>query len=149
DSNGNVLEVYAPLLNLADRNVDGMDLTLAYAFDSLPTWASLPNNDATLDVSWFSSWQFTNETQVLQSLPAIDCAGKYSGTCSSGGVRPSPGFRSLLRVNYRSGPLRLTPEMNYIGELELAENSGPNERGTQKPMVYFNLNGGWDFSDRV
>jgi len=149
DSNGNVLEVVAPLLNLADRNVDGMDLQVAYAFDSLPGWASLPNNDATLDVQWFSSWQFTNDTQVLPSLPAIDCAGKYSGTCSSGGVRPAPGFRGLLRATYASGPLTLSPEMNYIGELDLAVNSGPNERGTQDAVVYFNLTGNWDVTDRV
>ena len=149
DSNGNILEVYAPLLNLADRNVDGMDLSVAYAFDTLPGWMSLPNNAASLDVSWFSSWQFTNDTQVLPSLPAIDCAGKYSGTCSTGAARPTPGFRSLLRVNYVSGPLRLSPEMNYVGELDLSVDSGPNQRGTQDGLFFFNLNGGWDFTERV
>ncbi len=149
DSNGNILEVYAPLLNLADRNVDGMDLSVAYAFDSLPNWLSLPNQNTTLDIDWFSSWQFANETQVLPSLAPDDCAGKYSGTCSSGAVRPTPGFRSLLRFNYTSGPLRLSPEMNYVGELELADNSGPNARGTQKGLFFFNLNGGWDFTDKL
>lgn len=149
DSNGNILEIYAPLLNLADRNVDGMDLSVAYAFDTLPTWMSLPDNGASLDVSWFSSWQFTNDTQVLPSLPAIDCAGYYSGTCSTGATRPTPGYRSLLRVNYQSGPLRLSPEMNYVGELELSKDSGPNQRGTQEGLFFFNLNGSWDFTDRL
>lgn len=149
DPNGNILEVFAPLLNLAERNVDGMDLSVAYAFQELPRFMSLPNHDASLDVQWFSSWQFTNETQVLASLPAIDCAGKYSGTCSSGGVRPTPGFRSLLRFNWRSGPLRLSPELNYIGELELSEDASPNQRGTQDPWSVININGGWDITDKI
>ena len=149
DPNGNILEVYAPLLNLADRNVDGLDLSVAYAFDRLPNWASLPNNDATLDVQWFSSLQLTNETQVLPSLPAIDCAGKYSGTCSTGAARPTPGFRSLLRLGYTSGRLKLSPEMNYVGELKLSTDSRPNQRGTQKGLYFYNLNGSWDFTDNV
>ena len=149
DPNGNILEVFAPLLNLAERNVDGADLSVAYAFEELPKFLSLPNQGASLDIQWFSSWQFTNETQVLASLPAIDCAGKYSGTCSSGPVRPTPGFRSLLRFNYRSGPLRISPEINYIGELELSEDSTPNQRGTQDAWATVNLNGGWDITDRV
>ncbi len=148
DPLGNISQVFAPLLNLAERNVDGMDLSVAYAFDKLPDWASVSGEGATVDLQWFSSWQFTNETQVLPSLPAIDCAGKYSGTCSSGPVRPTPGYRALLRANYQSGPLRLSPEMNYVGELELSSDSGPNERGTQDGLFFFNLNGSWDFSDR-
>jgi outer membrane receptor protein involved in Fe transport len=149
DSNGNIFEVYAPLLNLASREVEGMDLAIAYSFEELPGFLSLPNHGATLDIQSFSSWQFKNETQVLASLPAIDCAGRYSGTCSSGAVRPDPDFRSLLRVNYRSGPLRLSPEISYIGDLALAKDSGPNERGNQDPVAYVNLNGGWDITDKI
>ncbi|TCO77026.1 TonB-dependent receptor domain-containing protein [Chromatocurvus halotolerans] len=149
DSNGNIFEVNAPLLNLASREVEGMDLAINYAFESLPAFLALPNHGATLDVQSFSSWQFTNETQVLESLDPIDCAGRYSGTCSSGPVRPDPDFRSLLRFNYRSGPLRLSPEVNYIGDLKLAENSTPNERGTQDAVVYVNLNGGWDITEKI
>lgn len=149
DPNGNISEVIAPLLNLAKRNVDGADLSVSYALDTLPNWLSLPNNNATMDFQWFSSWQFTNETQVVPSLPAIDCAGKYSGTCSSGPVRPTPGFRSLLRMNWQSGPLRLSPELNYIGELELSSDSGPNQRGTQSSWTIVNLSGNWDITDNT
>ncbi|MFN2329163.1 MAG: TonB-dependent receptor domain-containing protein [Chromatocurvus sp.] len=149
DPNGNIAEVNAPLLNLASREVEGMDLSFAYAFEELPKFLALPNQGATLDIQSFSSWQFTNETQVLPSLPAIDCAGRYSGTCSSGPVRPDPDFRSLLRFNYRSGPLRLSPEINYIGDLKLSEDSRPNENGTQDAVIYVNLNGGWDITDKI
>lgn len=148
DPLGNISEVFAPLLNLADRNVDGADLSVSYTFDDLPNWATLPNQGGSLAIQSFSSWQFTNETQVLPSLPAIDCAGKYSGTCSSGPVRPTPGFRSLVRLDYTSGPLRLSPEINYVGELELSVDSGPNQNGTQEGLFFVNLNGSWDFTDK-
>lgn len=148
DPNGNLQTVNAPLLNLASREVEGLDLAIAYSFDALPDFMALPNHGATIDVQSFTSWQFKNETQVLPSLPAIDCAGRYSGTCSSGPVRPDPDLRSLLRLNYRSGPLRLSPELNYIGSLTLSTDSRPNQRGKQNGIFYANLNGGWDITDK-
>ena len=45
--------------------------------------------------------------------------------------------------------MRLSPEMNYIGELDLADDSGPNQRGTQSAWAIFNLNGSWDFTEKT
>lgn len=149
NANGNIIEVIGPLLNLAERNVDGLDLSATYRFDSLPNWMSLPDHGADLDIQTYWSWQFTNERQQLPSLPVIDCAGYYSGTCSSGPIRPTPGFRGLLRVNWTTGPLRLSPEMNYVGSLKLHPDANPNEVGTQEPVVMFNLNGSWNFIGRT
>ena len=149
DANGNIDEVFAPLLNLADRNVDGMDMSATYLFDSVPNWLSLAGRESSMDIRWFGSWQFTNQNQVLQSTPALDCAGKYSGACSRGATRPSPNFRGLLRVNWNSGPLTLSPEMSYVGQLELSETSGPLEVGTQEPWAIFNVNGSWNFTERT
>ena len=145
DANGNIDEIIAPLLNLAERDVNGLDLSATYRFENVPTWMALPNRGATLDVQTYWSWQFTNERQQLPSLPVIDCAGYYAGTCSSGPIRPSPGFRGLLRVNWASGPVRLSPEMNYVGKMKLHPDANPNEVGTQSPVVIVNLNGSWDF----
>jgi outer membrane receptor protein involved in Fe transport len=147
DPNGNLLEVHASTLNLSDRSVDGMDLSIAYGFDSLPGWAG--NKDATLDIQWFSSWQFENSTQVLPTLPTTDCAGFYSGTCSTGAIRPTPAFRSILRASYSTGPLTISPEVNYVGELALHESSRKNENGTQEGLYFINVNGNWDFSEKV
>ena len=149
DRNGNIVEVYASLLNLADRNVDGLDWSASYIVDSVPDWLSLPGREATMDIQWFGSWQFTNEIQVLQTSPALDCAGKYSGACSRGATRPSPNFRGLLRANWNSGPLTLSPEMNYVGQLELSDTSGPLEVGTQDPWVTFNVNGSWNITENT
>ena len=149
DRNGNIVEVYASLLNLADRNVDGLDWSASYIVDSVPNWLSLPGREATMDIQWFGSWQFTNEIQVLQTSPALDCAGKYSGACSRGATRPSPNFRGLLRANWNSGPLTLSPEMNYVGQLELSDTSGPLEVGTQDPWVTFNVNGSWNITENT
>lgn len=145
DENGILIEVIGPLLNLAERNVDGLDLSATYRFDNVPNWLALPNRGATLDVQTYWSWQFTNDRRQLPSLPVIDCAGYYAGTCSSGPIRPTPGFRGLLRVNWTSGPLRLSPEMNYVGKMKLHPDANPNEVGTQEPLVIVNLNGSWDF----
>ena len=145
NQSGNLEEIIGPLLNLAERNVDGLDLSATYRFDNVPNWMALPNQGATLDVQTYWSWQFTNDRQQLPSLPVIDCAGYYAGTCSSGPIRPSPGFRGLLRVNWTSGPVRLSPEMNYVGSLKLHPDANPNEVGTQEPVVIVNLNGSWEF----
>ena len=145
DENGNIDEIIGPLLNLAERDVNGLDLSATYRFDNVPDWMALPNRGATLDVQTYWSWQFTNERQQLPSLPVIDCAGYYAGTCSTGAIRPSPGFRGLLRVNWASGPVRLSPEMNYVGKMKLHPDANPNEVGTQSPVVIVNLNGSWDF----
>ena len=149
DRNGNIVEVYASLLNLADRNVDGLDWSASYIVDSVPNWLSLPDREATMDIQWFGSWQFTNEIQVLQTTPALDCAGKYSGACSRGATRPSPNFRGLLRANWNSGPVTLSPEMNVVGQLELSDTSGPLEVGTQDPWVTFNVNGSWNITENT
>ena len=149
NESGNLIEVVAPLLNLTERNVDGLDLSATYRFDSVPSWMSLPNQGSTLDIQTYWSWQFTNDRQQLPSLPVIDCAGYYAGTCSSGPIRPTPDFRGLLRVNWTSGPMRLSPEMNYVGSLKLHPDANPNEVGTQEPVVIFNLNGSWNFTEKT
>ena len=149
NQHGNLIEVIAPLLNLSERNVNGLDLSATYRFDNLPEWMALPNQGANLDIQSFWSWQFENTRQQLPSLPVLDCAGYYAGTCSSGPIRPSPGFRGLLRVNWTSGPLRLSPEMNYVGSLKLHPDANPNEVGTQEPVVIVNLNGSWNFTEKT
>lgn len=148
-SSGNIDLVQAPLLNVASRKVDGMDLQLSYSFDSLPGFMSLPGQGATLDVSVVNSWQFSNETQPLAGQPTIDCAGYYAGSCSSGSVRVDPDFRSLVRADWRSGPLRITPELSYIGDLKLAEDALPNENGDQGAIYYVNLTAGYDLNSNI
>ena len=147
DPNGNMLEVHASTLNLSDRSVDGVDLSINYAFDELPTWASGSDGDASLALQMFSSWQFGNTTQVLPNLPATDCAGYYSGTCSTGAIRPTAAFRSIIRASYSTGPLTVSPEVNYVGALELHESSRKNQNGTQEGLYFVNLNGSWSFSE--
>ncbi|MFN2327396.1 MAG: TonB-dependent receptor domain-containing protein [Chromatocurvus sp.] len=148
-SSGNIDTVNAPLLNVAKRKVDGMDLQIGYSFDDLPQYLSLPNHGATLDLSLVSSWQFTNETQPLAGQPTIDCAGFYGGSCSSGTVRINPDHRALLRANWRSGPLRITPELRFIGALELAEDALANPNGDQGSVYYVDLTAGYDVTDTI
>jgi iron complex outermembrane recepter protein len=143
---GNIDVVRAPLLNVAERTVEGMDVQLNYALDSTPAWLG---GGATLDFAAIGSWQFENSTVAFEGQPSVDCAGYYGGTCSSDNIRLAPGFRALLRTNWRNGPLRITPEVRYIGNLKLSPTSGPNENNTVSSWVYFDLTAGYEITDRI
>ena len=147
-SSGYIDRVRAPLLNAAEVKVDGLDVQANYAFDELPAWLSLPGRSATLDFTGVASWQFENSTVEFAGADRTDCAGFYGFSCSSDGIRAKPAFRSLLRTNWRSGPLRITPEVQYIGRLKRHPNAFPNENETLSAWVYVNLTGGYDITDR-
>ena len=147
-SSGNIERVDAPLLNVANRKVSGVDIQANYTFD-LPDYLALPGGGATLDTTLVATNQFEDATVLLPGEPEIDCAGFYGGTCSSDAVRITPDFTAMLRAGYTSGNARLRAQLNYIGDLELHPNAFPNENGTLDPMVYFDLNGSYSFSDRV
>lgn len=97
-SDGNLDTVRAPLLNVAERKVDGLDLQVNYGLDQVPSFMSLPGQGAELDFTFVSSWQFENTTLPFAGGVPRDCAGFYSGTCSSGTNRITPAHRMLLRT---------------------------------------------------
>ncbi len=140
--------VNAPLLNVASRNVSGVDPAVNYGLD-LPAYLSLPGKDARLGLRWVSTWQFEDETQQLASLATVDCAGFYSGACSADGNRITPDFRGLLRVDWQSGPLGIAAELQLIGDLELAPNAIPNENGTISSWQYLDLTAKYDLSEEI
>jgi len=145
---GNIEQVAAPVLNVASRKVSGVDLAVSYSLD-MPKFLSLPGQSAALGLQWISTWQNEDVSRTLPNLPVIDCAGKYSGTCSGDGVRITPDFRGLFRANWHSGPLQIVTEVSIIGDLELAPNAIPNQNGTIGQTVYVDLNAKYAFDDRV
>ena len=146
---GNIDRVRAPLLNVASRRVEGLDAQISYTFDQLPSWLSLPGRDSTLSLSMVNSWQFENTTVPFQGAPELECAGRYGSSCSADALRISPGFRSLVRANWRSGNLRITPELRYVGRLKQAVGAFPNENGTVSSWIYADLTGGYDITDSI
>jgi iron complex outermembrane recepter protein len=145
---GQIEQVSAPVLNVASRTVSGIDLTIGYTFD-LPQFLSLPGEAASLGVQWVSTWQDEDVSRTLPNLPVIDCAGRYSGTCSGDGVRITPDFRGLLRTMWNTGPLSLVAELSIIGDLKLAPNAIPNQNGTLSEEMYLDVSGKYQFTDQV
>jgi len=147
-STGNIDRVDAPVLNIAQRDVNGVDLQVNYLLD-LPAGWSLLGDAASLDLKWISTWQFEDETVALAGQQAVDCAGFYGGSCSSDGTRITPDFRALGSADYRSGPLTVGLTMNMIGDLELAADAFPNENGTLDPVYYWDLNAIYIWDDQI
>jgi outer membrane receptor protein involved in Fe transport len=147
-STGNIDRVNAPLLNIAEREVSGIDLQATYLME-LPDGLALPGNSATLDLRFVSTWQLDDTTLALAGQPPIDCAGYYGGSCSSDSTRITPDYRGLLSADWRTGPLSVGIAVRMIGELELAADSGPNENGTLDAWYYWDLNGVYQLGEKV
>lgn len=147
-STGNIDRVDAPLLNIAEREVTGVDMQVNYLMD-LPDAFALVGDAATLDLRFVSTWQFDDSTVALAGQPPIDCAGFYGGSCSSDGTRITPDFRGLLSADWRTGPMSIGLSMQMIGDLEIAADSVPNENGTLDPWYYFDLKGIYEIGERI
>ena len=147
-STGNIDRVDAPLLNVAEREVSGVDLQVNYLME-LPDVLALPGESASLDLRWVATWQLDDTTVALAGEPPSECAGFYGGACSSDGTRITPDHRSLVSADWRTGPLSVNLSWRIIGDLELAADAFPNENGTIDAWHYFDLNGVYELSERV
>lgn len=139
---GNINFVRAPLLNVAERRVQGLDIGANYGFE-LPGVFNISDEGSRLDLSGNLSWQFKNSTIPVAGLPTIDCAGYYGGACSSDSTRISPDFRAFLSADYKSGIVSVRNQLRVIGNLELLPGAPPSESGTLGAETY------WDISARV
>ena len=138
---GNINFVRAPLLNVAERRVRGLDIGANYGFD-LPSFFNI-GDSSRLDLSGNLSWQFRNATVPITGLPTIDCAGFYGGACSSDATRISPDFRAFFGVDYKSGSVSIRNQFRMIGNLALLPGAPPSQSGTLSTETY------WDLSGRV
>jgi len=146
-SNGLIERVNAPLLNVASRQVKGWDLGVQYRTE-VP-FLALPGHDSNLGLRLVSTIQDEDITQQLANLPPFECAGFYSGPCSSDGNRITPDLRALFRADWRSGPLSLATEFQYIGDLDLHPNAIRNENGTLSAEYYVDLTGSFQVTEQV
>jgi len=135
---GNIDFVGAPLLNVAQRAVRGLDVGASYSF-SLPRFLDVSGDGARLATSLNASWQFANSTVPLAGLPSIDCAGFYGGACSSDAVRISPNFRAFAGLDYTSGPFTVRNQFRYIGPMALLPGAPRSQSGTLGAETYWDL----------
>lgn len=142
NESGNIDVVDAPLLNIAQRKVRGLDLGVNYRTD-LPGWLDISGKGSRLSVQFVGSFQFEDSNIPLDGLAPIECAGFYSGPCSGDAIRITPDFRGFLGLNYVSGPITIYNQIRYIDDLELSPLSPPQQSGTVSPETY------WDLSVRA
>ncbi len=147
-SNGQIDLVEASLLNVATRGARGLDLSTSYGME-LPGYLSLPGNGASLQLTLAATKQFEQSTQVVATQPTLECAGYFSGNCSSDDVRITPELSALLRTSWSSGPAEVSAQFNYIGKLKLHSTSGPLVIESLSPRVYMDLNLGFRVGDSV
>lgn len=141
NSSGNILSVNAPLLNIAERKVRGLDVGVNYGSDA--PWLNLWAQDSRITVQFVGSFQFEDSNIPLPGVGSVECAGFYGGPCSSDSVRITPDFRAFLGVTYTSGPITINNQVRYIDDLELSPLSPPTESGTLAAETY------WDLSVRA
>jgi outer membrane receptor protein involved in Fe transport len=142
NSSGNILSVDAPLLNIAERKVRGLDVGVTYT-TLMPGWANLWSETSRLDVQFVGSAQFEDSNIPLPGQAAVECAGFYGGPCSSDAVRITPDFRAFLGVNYVAGPISFNNQLRHIARLKLSPLSPPTESNTVPAETY------WDLSVRA
>jgi outer membrane receptor protein involved in Fe transport len=138
NESGNIEAVNAPLLNIAERQVRGLDLGVNYN-TGVPGWMNLWSDDSRLTVQFVGSFQFEDTTIPIPGQPPVECAGFYSGPCSNDAVRITPDFRAFLGVTYTSGPITINNQLRYIDDLELSPLSTPQQSGTVAAETYWDL----------
>lgn len=109
---GQMFQVESTLINVAQLEVEGLDLQLDYRLD-LPAALSLRGDDA-LDLRLMANWQFKDQTIPLEDSLPVDCAGHFGGSCSGAGVPLSLGLKGLFSATWRSGPLRVRAQARYL-----------------------------------
>ena len=141
---GNINFVNAPLLNVAERRVQGLDVAAGYSFD-LPGAVSIASEGSRLAMSANLSWQFKNSTVPAAGLPTIDCAGYYGGACSSDSVRISPSFRAFGGIDYISGGFSFRNQFRVVGGLDLLPGAPPSQSGSLGAESYWDISTRWEF----
>ncbi len=137
NASGNIDQVRAPLLNIAQRRVRGLDLTANYGLD-LPGAVAI-GEDARLAVQLVGSFQFEDSNVPLAGVAEVECAGFYGGPCSSDSVRITPDFRAFLSATYLSGPVTVRNTFRYTGDIELSPIAPPTQSNTISSFVYWDL----------
>lgn len=137
NSSGNIVAINAPVLNIAERVVRGLDIAGNYTsrVPALNFWA----DDSRITVQAVTSFQFRDTNTPLPGVAPVECAGYYGGPCSSDAVRITPDFRAFASINYVSGPITINNQLRYIGDLELSPLSPPTQSNTLGAETYWDL----------
>lgn len=146
DNIGQLYSVSATQLNLAEREVSGLDVTVDYGLDA--PWLNVMRDSSTLKFSLLASFQFENKTTPYRGAETIDCAGRFLGPCSGFGNASTPETRLLAGVDWANGPLNAGLRVRWIDELSLYPGVTFG-LDTVDAVTYVDLNVGFEVTDRI
>jgi len=148
DPLGNIDQVDSPLLNLATRSGNGVDLQIQYQTE-LSDFFAVPGYGASLDLRLVSTFHQSDATVLLQGNAPIECAGKLGGSCSANFIRATPGQRSLLSARWVSGPASVSTRVHHIGKMTAAADAYANTALPVDAQYYWDVSSNYAFNERV
>lgn len=118
--NGDVELVETSLINVASRRVRGIDVQVDYSL-RLPSALDIGGEPARLNFQFAGNWQFNDTTTPLPGDAKIECSGKFGPGCTGSGLAVSSDFKAQLGMVYTSGPISLSAQGRYIGDIDLRD----------------------------
>ncbi len=109
DAQGNITRLYAPFINIGERQITGVDLALRYQWNS-PRYGSFTSS---LNASHLSS--FINK--VTDNSAAIDMAGRFSDAATEG-YGSLPQWKANTGLVWQYQDLEVSYSLNYISSLK-------------------------------
>lgn len=140
--------VQNPLFNLGGYKTSGVDLSIDWHIPLAEVGLGERSRDLVL--SSFINRLDKFEIQTLDGTPFVD----YAGTIGNSQIEPyataRPDWKAITTFKYLSGPLDVALRWRYLGRMENSANVGTG--GTlpaTKSVSYFDLNGGYNFTDDI
>lgn len=145
--NGQIDFVAATLKNIATLKATGLDFQADYRFD-LPDGLALLGNGAGMRLQFIASWAFENERVSEPGEPAIDCLGRFGGSCSGFNVFMQAKTKLVFNASYDSGPFTARLQYRNLGAFDLFPGAG-NVVKSAPAADYLDLNAQYAISDNI
>lgn len=141
---GDVEQIFAPNDNVAFESRQGLDWSVAYAFELGEGLMTLNN---------VGNYTFTNESQATPISAVIDCNGIFGGACTGLGNFTAPEWRFNQTVTYAFGDWVLRAQGRVISPIEnagrQADPDGEFAQGEIKVNAYFDASFSYQLNENV
>lgn len=157
-STGNVSPIRSRMTNVSLKKVSGVDVQMDVAFD-------LGSMLGRMNLFFLSTYQFHNGFRPIDTLPFMECAGKFGVPC--GGEiagTASARWQTNTRLTWRNGPYQIALNWRWIEGMEDARierlaafgiptdsliASIPPEAITTPNYSYLDISGVWQINDSM
>jgi iron complex outermembrane recepter protein len=140
---GNIQQIQDTLANAGSFKSAGEDLDLEY---TTPLTFGEGLLDGLLGVQSRLTHLEERTLTPVAALPTVQnvCAGKFGVICGN----PSPNWKAQTNISWKTGPLTITGQWDYLGSVRDDGGLGYQVAVTKIPAFnYFNLSGQYEFTD--